>query len=176
MVIKILLSLVFGFFFTEIVGYFFHRVIHFPITGPLYRAHMAHHLKLYPPEDYLSSTYRAAGAESTTYRFIVAGVVIGLFMLWLLPLWFALPVAFDMALFGFVNSYMHDSLHIRGHWMERFEHFKWLRRVHFQHHVDMGRDFGIITFTSDKVAGTYLAPTPEPNAKDQPVFKGPIPS
>jgi sterol desaturase/sphingolipid hydroxylase (fatty acid hydroxylase superfamily) len=150
-----LLALVLGFFFVEAAGYFFHRLLHTKWTGSLHRAHMTHHVKLYPPEDYLSDKYRPAGADNTTYRFLVAGVVIAALFFWLTPLWLAIPVAFDLAAFGWLNSYVHDSTHIRGHWLERFKLYQKWRAIHYLHHVDMGKNFGIVTFLADRVMKTY---------------------
>lgn len=153
-----LLALILGFFFVEVVGYCFHRLLHTKWTGTLNRAHMTHHLLRYPPEDCLSETYRSAGADNTTYRFVVAGILVGLLFLWLAPLWLAIPIMFDMAAFGALNSYAHDSTHIRGHWLERFAFFRRWREIHYVHHVDMNKNFGIMTFTTDKVVGSYRQP------------------
>lgn len=153
-----LLVLVLGFFGIEGVGYGFHRLLHTRFGGPLHRAHLTHHVKLYPPRDYLSNTYRSAGADNTTYRFVAVAALVATALALLLPLWASLPILAEMALVGAANSYVHDSVHVRGHWMERFRLYRRWRALHYQHHFDMSRNFGILTFLADRVAGTYQAP------------------
>jgi hypothetical protein len=116
---------------------------------------MTHHLELYPPQDFLSDSYRSPGADSTMWRFLVAGVALAALFLWLAPLWLALPVMANLAVIGFVNSYVHDATHIRGHWLERFTIYKKWRALHFEHHLDMGTNYGIVTFLTDRVMRTF---------------------
>ena len=147
---------VFGLFFGEFVGYWIHRFLHLKVTGSLYRAHMAHHLKAYPPDDLLSKEYRTVGFESTTYRFVIAGVFLGLVFFLLTPMRFSVPMAVAMAFLGWLNSYIHDATHIDGHFLERFAIFKKLRALHKVHHkLDMSRNYGIVTFMNDKVFKTF---------------------
>ncbi len=152
---RILLAFVFGFFFTEAVGYLIHRLLHSRWSGALHRSHMNHHLTQYPPDDYLSETYRQAGTDNTAYRFVVAGVILAGLALWLTPLWLALPIMINMAAIGFVNSYVHDATHISNHWLESFPHFWYLRELHRVHHIEMGKNFGIVTFFTDRIARTF---------------------
>lgn len=155
MLLDILAVLVFGMFFGEFIGYWIHRLLHVKWTGPLYRAHMAHHLKAYPPGDLFSLQYRTVGFESTTYRFIVAGVGLAILFFIFTPLWFSGPMAFCMAFLGWLNSYIHDSTHVAGHPLERFPLFNRLRALHVIHHIDMSKNYGIITFVNDRLFKTY---------------------
>lgn len=153
-----IVALAIGFMVFEAVGYGFHRLLHTRWTGSLNKAHMTHHLKLYPPEDYLSNPYRGAGADNTTYRFVAAALVVALAIALVFPWSISLPLLGELALVGALNSYVHDSTHIRGHWLERFWIYRRWRALHYQHHVDMTRNYGIVTFLVDRVAGTYQAP------------------
>lgn len=151
----ILLATIFGFFFTEGMGYLIHRLLHSRWMGSLHKAHMNHHLIQYPPGNYLSYQYRPAGTDSTVYRFVVAGVILAGLALWLTPIWIALPIMGNMAVMGFINSYVHDATHIKGHWLERFDAFLKWRKIHETHHNNMSKNYGIVTFFADRVAGTY---------------------
>lgn len=151
----LLLVLIAGFFSFEGLGYLIHRLLHSPIGGPLHRAHMAHHAMLYPPWDFLSDRYRSAGAESTTYRFAAFALVIAVAIALVFPLHYSLPLVAELAIVGLVNSYLHDSFHIRGHWLERSKIFLKWRELHKIHHFDMSRNFGIYTFLADRVVGTF---------------------
>lgn len=147
------------FFAIEAAGYCIHRLLHKPWFGALNRAHMTHHLRLYPPQDFLSDgSYRSAGADNTVYRFLVPALVLAGILLWLLPLWAWLVVAFELAALGWANSYVHDATHIRGHWLERFWIYRRWRALHLVHHVDMTKNYGIVTFFADRAVGTYRKP------------------
>lgn len=150
------LVLVAGFIAFEFLGHAFHRLLHSKWSGALHRAHMTHHLKLYPPSDFLSAKYRNAGADSTTYRFAAVAAVVAVGIALLFPLHYSLPLVAELAVIGLANSYVHDSVHIRGHWMERFAVYQRWRDLHWMHHVDMGTNFGIFTFLADRALGSYV--------------------
>jgi sterol desaturase/sphingolipid hydroxylase (fatty acid hydroxylase superfamily) len=152
----IALALLIGFFAFEAAGYVLHRLLHSRWTGSLNRAHMAHHLVKYPPRDFLSPSYRRTGSDSTLLRFVIAGVAVALLVALLFPLALSLPLLAELALIGGVNAYVHDSLHVDGHWLERYPWYRKWRQTHFVHHVDMTKNFGIVSFWADWVAGTYL--------------------
>jgi sterol desaturase/sphingolipid hydroxylase (fatty acid hydroxylase superfamily) len=157
--IKVLLSLIFGFLFTEVVGYFFHRFLHSKKSGGLGKAHMTHHVKLYPPWDLYSDKYRDAGGDSTTLRFLALGVVIGVTLLVFTPFWFSVPMAFDLAFIGFLNDYIHTTVHLHPHFLGKFKLFRRLRALHMTHHLHVQKNLGILTFTTDRLFKTYMEPS-----------------
>jgi sterol desaturase/sphingolipid hydroxylase (fatty acid hydroxylase superfamily) len=154
----LVLSLVFASFF----GHAVHWAIHQRWTGPIYRAHMDHHLKQYPPSDLLSEKYRyAAWHNSGTLLFTPPMVVIMVSMLgflWLLgaTAWIMVTFALTMLTFALINDYVHDSTHIIDHPLTRFKWYMKLRTTHFQHHFNMKRNFGIVLFTWDRLFGTFV--------------------
>lgn len=150
-----LLALIIGFVVFEAAGYAFHRLLHNEFMGPLNQAHMKHHLELYPPEQYLSERYRRAGSSSTLYPFLVVGLLAAALVVWVFPLHITVPLLLELAAVGAANSYIHDSTHITGHWMERFKVYRDWRAMHYEHHVDMTKNYGIVTFLADRVFGTY---------------------
>ncbi len=141
-------------------GYWIHRALHQPWTGPFYRAHMQHHLELYPPGNLTSETYRKAhwynrGPFLFTPPFIA---IVGALALaaWLagVSLWnVAIPAVVFIG-FGYLNDRAHDSFHLRRHWLQRVPFYRRIRRVHFLHHADMTKNFGIVSFEWDHAFGT----------------------
>lgn len=142
------------------VGYFFHRLIHKEWTGPLYRGHMEHHLTLYPKERLTSEKYELkewynSGPVLFTPA-AVALIMVGALVGWVLGVsWFDFFVfAGALVGFGFLNDYVHDSFHLREHWLQKFSYYRKLRRWHFQHHFDMAKNFGIVVMKWDDVFKT----------------------
>lgn len=125
---------------------------------------MSHHLKMYPPEDYSSDVYRHAGNSSTPKYFalvalpvILAPIVLGI--LGILPLHLVLIVLAMEGLMGLLNDRVHDAFHINKHWMSRMPGLRTLfarwNKLHYLHHVDMSKNYGIFTFHWDHLFGTY---------------------
>lgn len=146
-------------------GYVIHWMLHQPWAGFFNSSHMTHHTKLYPPEDFFSDTYRSAGKDSTVILFAIAAVplvlaplVLGFFGLlsWSL----VITVLVVEGLMGYAHNYLHDAFHIKNHLLTKIPVInklfdKWVK-LHYLHHVDMSKNFGIFTFHWDKVFKTFL--------------------
>ncbi len=161
----VLLTIIVVYLLVSLFGYLVHKALHQSWAGRFNKAHMAHHLVLYPPEDFLSNdTYREAGKDNTFWTFALAslpmlGAPIILFILGTLPLYLTIIVVIEMLLIGWLNSYLHDSLHIRNHWLFRVPIIKnifsrW-QDLHRLHHIDMDTNFGIFAFHWDRMFKTY---------------------
>lgn len=61
--IAIALTILIAFLATTLFGHVVHWALHQKWTGSVNQSHMTHHLKLYPPSDYLSDSYRHAGKD-----------------------------------------------------------------------------------------------------------------
>jgi len=151
-----LLSIVVG----SLVGYFVHRALHKPWAGPLYKGHMEHHLEVYPKDRLTSETYELkkwyhSGPVLFTPAAIVL-ILLGGLTCWIVGVSLVDFAAFagGLVAFGFLNDYVHDSMHLRRHWLQRFRYYRKLRRLHFMHHVDMTRNFGIVAMQWDDVFKT----------------------
>lgn len=145
---------------TSLLGYVVHWAIHKPWAGRAYRAHRAHHIDLYPPGRLISDTYLSAGKQSTVYTFLLAFMPLLLIpvVLWLVG-WFswgmALSAVLAMGAVGLLNDIVHDSFHVRGHWLRRLvPGYERMRHLHFIHHVNMRKNYGIYSFIWDRVFGT----------------------
>lgn len=164
--------------YTELVGYWLHRLLHSEKIPYLSRNHMIHHLVLYAPdkpqrpcETYLVSTHGRAAILGIGMEWmgpvglIMVATVAGLTALGV-PAGYQVLFLASSSLWGwFMFGYVHDRMHLKGFWLA--EHrwlspwFKAARRLHDIHHItltDDGREatnFGICFFFFDRVFGTF---------------------
>ena len=129
---------------TDLAGYWLHRMIHQRWSGPMYRAHMTHHLVLYPPGKMFSERYQSAGWDSLALWFSPFFVLLvgGYFLLGGPHPWVAAAGALASAM---ASSYAHDMTHIRGSFMWRW--FGWTKDIsvrHHTHHYKMRKNYGIL--------------------------------
>ena len=173
----ILLSILLGFVFSEVVGYIVHQLLHSERIPYLSRSHMIHHLKHYGPkmsmrsDVYLKSIEGRAsigtvGLEWMAPLGIVSALSIGSLLLLGLPLLYILIGYVTAVIWGIVGfSMVHDAMHIRNVWLLRNpvlgRWFKRARRLHDIHHVQindsgkMQKNFGMCFFLLDRLFGTY---------------------
>jgi sterol desaturase/sphingolipid hydroxylase (fatty acid hydroxylase superfamily) len=128
--------------------------------GPLHKAHLTHHLELYPPGDFSSEKYRNAGAKSTTWIFLVAGLPLLLgplaFAWWGIIDWLTgICLIVVTGGIGLLHDRIHDWMHLSSHWFHWVPGAKRLIEMHKVHHSDMTKNFGIFTFFWDKLAKTF---------------------
>jgi len=158
MIAAIFLVILSGFLIGEVAGYLVHRLIHWPVAGFLYKRHMTHHQKLYPTTDFLSDKYRSPGKDNTVYVFVVFIAMACALAFTLAPLWVASIFSAEFIIIGLLNDYMHDVLHIRFHWLEKYDWFLNLRRLHYHHHEDMSKNYGIFSWVGDHLFRTFQDP------------------
>lgn len=158
------LTLLITYLATTLFGFIVHWSLHQKWAGRFNNSHMTHHLKLYPPEDYVSETYRHAGKDNTVITFTFASIPMISFPIllgWLGLLAWPLVVAVIVCelVVGVLHWYIHDAFHIKNHWMGRVpglrDIFQVWNRLHYLHHVDMRKNYGIFVFHWDRVFGTF---------------------
>jgi sterol desaturase/sphingolipid hydroxylase (fatty acid hydroxylase superfamily) len=160
----LLAALVVGtFLIGNLLGYLVHRLLHWSEMGKLYQDHLHHHTTIYPPDDYLSDTYReppTGNGQGLYYLspILALSIVVLVFLGWQ----YGLLTLVEGILVLKLNAYLHDATHIRGHWLERFTWFHRLRWLHFQHHVKVATNFGIFVWFPDKLFRTYVPVTEKP--------------
>jgi sterol desaturase/sphingolipid hydroxylase (fatty acid hydroxylase superfamily) len=163
----IMLTILITFLFSSVFGYVVHWAIHQTWTGKLNNSHMTHHLKLYPPTDYISDKYRGAGKDNTVLIFalvalpvIALPIILGI--MGILPLLLVIISLIVMGIISFLHSYLHDAFHVRNHWLYHVPLISQLFAgwvfLHWLHHVNMQTNFGIFMFFLDKLFGTFAAP------------------
>lgn len=156
--IKVLFVILAGFFIGDAIGYLIHKLLHWKRAGFLHRRHMTHHLKLYPVHDFMSKVYRNPGKDNTMYIFTAFIAVACLLMLIFCPLWIALIFSAEFIFLGVFNDYLHDAFHVINHRLEKYDWFLELRRLHFEHHVDMSKNYGIFSWIPDHLFRTFNDP------------------
>lgn len=162
--VAFLFTVIISYLITSLFGYVVHWALHQTWAGQFNQAHMTHHLTLYPPEDFSSNTYRNAGKDSSPKFFAIAAlplIVIPIILgfLGVLPIYLVLTILVVEGLVGLLSDRLHDYFHITNHWLTRipgvrFIFAEWVR-LHRQHHVDMGTNYGIFSFHWDRLFKTF---------------------
>jgi sterol desaturase/sphingolipid hydroxylase (fatty acid hydroxylase superfamily) len=159
LIISLLVFVVITFF-----GYCVHKSLHQPWMKQFYESHMVHHLKMYPITDYMSDVYRHAGKHSTTYFFALVSIPILtlpllLFLFGFISLFTMIFIITEMMVLGWLHNYIHDAFHINNHILNKIpvinKLFFKLNRLHFIHHKDMTKNFGIFAMFWDKLFKSY---------------------
>lgn len=163
--VSIIITIVISYLFATFFGHVIHWALHQSWTGFLNQAHMDHHMKQYPPEDFVSDNeYRSSGSSSTPKYFLILAlpVIVGpiiLGILGILPLSFVLIVLFMEGFMAFFSDRFHEWIHIKDHWVNHVPGLNKLfanwAKLHYWHHVDMNKNFGIFIFHWDHVLGTF---------------------
>jgi sterol desaturase/sphingolipid hydroxylase (fatty acid hydroxylase superfamily) len=156
--IVILVSLI-VFVITTLFGHVVHWSLHQKWTGKLNDAHMTHHLRLYPPSDYVSEIYRNPGKDNTVIIFGAAAIPLLcvptiLFLIGWLSLFLATLATAEMLFIGFMHDRIHDAFHVTKSFWHRLPGFSKWNDLHYLHHIDMSKNYGIFFFGWDWVFNT----------------------
>lgn len=158
MLLNVLIAIVASFFFAEAVGFFIHKLAHWPGSGKLFRNHLHHHAVIYPPENYTTKKYvanvRTSFLPVFVPLFIVCNAVAWTFFSWPIALIFFL-MSSGVSL---VSNYMHDSFHVENHWLDRFRWHRLLRELHHVHHKHTRKNLGIYMFLYDRLFRSFKYP------------------
>jgi sterol desaturase/sphingolipid hydroxylase (fatty acid hydroxylase superfamily) len=152
--------LVLTFIFFTLLGYVVHRMFHQSWAGVFYRAHSNHHNQQYPPGDLVSDVYRDAGTDNTTLWMLAvfSPLILGNIVLTvagIIPTFVGVGILVEMGVVSWLNESIHNSVHLTKSFWHRLWFFARLRRLHDQHHIDQGSNYGIFSFVWDKVFGTF---------------------
>jgi len=148
---------------TTFFGYWGHKALHFKLVKKFSQSHTVHHDKLYPINDYKSDKYRSAGKDSTVIFFAFASLPVLaipclLGLLGALSLFQTIFAVALMLFIGWAHDYVHNAFHLNVHWLNKVpvvsNYFQKLGKLHYLHHVDDSKNFGIIVFWWDQVFRT----------------------
>lgn len=148
----------------NLFGYVAHWALHQTWMGRFNNSHMTHHLKLYPVEDFSSDVYRDAGKDNTAKFFAIASLPliitpIILVIMGILPLPLMIVILITEGIIGFLHDYVHDAFHINNHLLTRLPGirviFGSLLKLHYIHHVNMNKNYGIFVYHWDRIFGTF---------------------
>jgi sterol desaturase/sphingolipid hydroxylase (fatty acid hydroxylase superfamily) len=160
----LLIAMIVVYLITNLFGYIVHWCFHQSWAGWVRQSHLTHH-HLYTGVDYLSETYRDAGKDNSFRLFIVPSLLLFippavLYVLCVIPLYVMIVLIVEMIIIGWMHNYLHDSFHIKNHFLSRMPLIKKIfdkwSHDHYLHHEDMTKNFGIFFFVWDRVFGTYL--------------------
>ena len=162
--LEVILLLIGGYVFTQTAGHCIHWVLHRTWAGPIHISHNDHHRRKYTPKDFLDTKYRYVDEGNSPFIYYAIPAVIFVALgFYLLPFHWALILSVELALVAFANDWIHLQLHIDGHWLERYRWFWRCRDLHWQHHVNEGTNYGIFSFFTDKLFGSFKEPVRVPD-------------
>lgn len=136
-----------------------HRALHDPRSGRLFRQHQRHHVHNYPPQRPDTPRYLCDGGAAQEWS--LALVALGLLALSAL-LGMSLPVLAGCALSDLAllvaGEGLHRAMHTSGTPLLRFRWFRDLRALHLRHHSDPTTHFGIVEYGVDGLLGSLRRP------------------
>jgi hypothetical protein len=173
-----LVYIVLDYYGIQLAYYWFHRWMHHPSSGFLYKIHyLGHHKKDFPISKIVKMEYSSNeekgngnGGWFETGGEIAFGIPIMMMMIMSYKLCsFSNFIIFNITL-GYnigIGEFLHSSYHLfsnaRNHpewlWlhtkMYKYGWFKQLQLLHFIHHSYKTANFGFFDMTMDKIFGTY---------------------
>lgn len=151
---------VLSYFFVQASGYAIHRSLHWKFSGRANRAHSQHHTVLYDTEDhYLTDRYMAPPWYDLPFFYYAPAALLTLAVVYFLFPWFVVIIlAIMLVVLGLANDYIHVAIHTKGHFLEKYAWFKTARKRHWQHHLDETTNYGIFTWETDRLFGTFVEP------------------
>lgn len=163
MVLNILWLTLGTFIIGNFVGWGVHKLLHNPKMGKAYKGHLHHHAKTYPASNYLSDSYQGppTGAGQGLYYIAAFALMCSPLIFWAWG-YFAYSLVLSVLILK-TYAYIHDTFHIRGHWLNRFKIYRWWNRLHYGHHVNVKTNLGIIMFFPDKLFGTFSSKVEMPD-------------
>ena len=162
----------------ELVGYWWHRcAAHLGYAGDVIRkTHHKHHEIDYPHHDMVSEEYRVDTFwQGDTWPWFIPTVAfyIGIYILWKLGYMsdFVTGIAAIWVPFHiWAISYIHDSYHVKGHWLARYEWYQQNKKFHDIHHY-YNANYGISNYNMDRIFGTLVGEYDKSKTK-QNIFPG----
>jgi sterol desaturase/sphingolipid hydroxylase (fatty acid hydroxylase superfamily) len=89
--------------------------------------------------------------------FMVILVTVLKYFVFNLPIPVIIATLIQGFLVDFAGNYLHLSFHVKNHWMNKFEVYKELKYLHYEHHKgDTKHNYAIFFFGFDKMFETYL--------------------
>ena len=147
------------YFFSTFMGYSVHKMLHRRWAGFMNRAHMTHHLIKYPPYHLTSDEYRGAGKDNTLFLFapiILAVLLIIVVMCGLgwISLFHSIFISLEILTISIIHEYIHTSFHLHKTIWKYVPGYSKMRELHFKHHYNMKKNFGIVDFSWDRLFKT----------------------
>ena len=136
-------------FASEIGGYIWHRYgAHTDILPFVKDTHQVHHTRIH---------------DQAHEDFFYIAILLVLYLAFLFYLYYLTYISLTLltilylgVFFPFIWSYyIHSAYHITDHWLNEYEWFQNDKRIHFKHHEDPTKNYGIATHFTDELLGTF---------------------
>src|SRR5256885_11330697 len=127
-------------------------------SSDLHRIHMLEHHGIYSGDALVADTYSDEEKSATAYDAAPA-VALGGAAYATLPLDIFVVLVAALSASYAAHVYVPTQYQLNHSWLRRFGWFHRKRELHFVHHRDASKNFGVIEFVWDRVFGTY---TPDP--------------
>ena len=153
---NIIINFIF-FLLVELVGYLWHRFInHLGYLGDKIRvSHYCHHEIVYPYDNMISDKYKTS---HDTWPWIIPLVLFGYIPVLSLNNIISKKIIglllLQISIHVYMISYIHDSYHVKNHWLNKYNWYKKNKKYHYIHHLD-NKNYGITTYIFDRVFGTF---------------------
>lgn len=144
------------FYFTGFLQTSLHLLLGHRRTGLwLFQNHVRFHHSIYSKKTVMTSA-RYLDEDRSNTGFYLVPIVFALAISYpLLPLDIFGVFAATMFLTYVAHIYVHVHFHLTSSWLQRFNWFLRLQRLHVVHHVDMRKNHAVLMPFWDRVLGTY---------------------
>ncbi|HNN97670.1 MAG TPA: sterol desaturase family protein [Pseudomonadota bacterium] len=143
-----------------VVGFHaWHRALHDPRSGRLFRLHVRHHVMNYPASRPTTARYLADGGpgQELSLALIALGLLAASALLGTRPLVLA-GYALGFAAMLVAGGALHRAMHTQRTPLLVFRWFRDMRLLHQRHHVDPKVNFGIVEYGLDALLGSLVRP------------------
>jgi len=136
----------------NMIEYTVHCLSHNPKIKFLYNSHHSHHLS-YPPKKLTCEKYDK-NVEDTRLPYLIIIFISYLFCYYLFTLYHFLIFISETTIYFFIANTLHNSYHLDNSFLERFQWFRYLKRLHHIHHIEVYHNLNITIPISDKINHT----------------------
>jgi sterol desaturase/sphingolipid hydroxylase (fatty acid hydroxylase superfamily) len=86
---------------------------------------------------------------------LLLGILYYLYYNKLIHLYLFLCIYIPVLIVFIWNWYVHSAYHIDNHWLNKYKWFQNDKRIHFKHHDDPSKNYGIATHFTDVILDTF---------------------
>jgi len=136
--------------------YLLHRLGHYKHKyNYIYKLHMLHHKKYYPVKSLQSDTFRSNWEGVLAYTPPTIILLYGFYNI--IPTLYFISFTSQIGINVCINNYIHTHVHLHKSWLEKYDWFLEVRRLHLTHHKKLYTNYSFgYDYTIDKLSNTYL--------------------
>jgi len=143
-------------FLYNAIEYMYHKLGHYNHKyNYIHNLHMIHHKKHYPVTMLQSDTYRH------NYEGVVAYTPPTMVLMYvfykIIPYHYLMLIITQIGVNVCINDYIHTRVHLKSTWLDKYDWFLEIRRLHLTHHKKLYSNYSFgYDYTIDKLSNTYL--------------------